>query len=80
MLLTIVSQLVYIPGMEVLPTDDELRAWDWLADLRADDRHLMWLSRKTETHYMAVYRYSWGHQEPPIEWLRKVAHLLGRTR
>lgn len=56
--------------------DDQLREWDWIADLNAQERNVMWLSRRTKAHYKAVYRYKWGQAEPPIEWLREAYAVL----
>lgn len=64
---------------EVLPTEDQLRAWDWLAEVKAQERTVLWLSRKTATHYKAAYRYAWGEVRPPIEFLRAAAAALGVT-
>lgn len=60
---------------EVLPTDEDLRAWDWLKTLKEQDRSVIWLARKTDTVYHRVYRYGYG-QTTPIEWLRKAAAVL----
>lgn len=60
---------------EVLP-DDPLRAWDWLAELIRQERGIPWLARQTGTHYKAVYRYKWGVQTPPLDWLKAAATVL----
>jgi hypothetical protein len=60
---------------EVLPTLEALRAWDWFAELKRQDRPLTWLARKTGTHYQTVYRYGAG-AHTPAEWLAKVAEIL----
>lgn len=59
-------------------TDDELRAWDWRADLKADERTIPWLARQTNRSQNTVYLYSWGKVKPQIEWLREVARILGK--
>ena len=76
------GQRVYSPDMstaEVLPTPERLRDWDWLAELKGQERSVLWLSRRTGAHYKAVYRYAWGHAQPPIAWLLAAAAALGVT-
>lgn len=63
---------------EDLPTEAELREWDWQAELKRQERSALWLARQTNTHYKAVDRYKWGYQQPPLAWLQKVARVLGR--
>lgn len=58
-------------------TDDELRAWDWPAELRRQDRTVIWLARRTGTAYRTAYRYRAGDQPPTIEFLRSAAAILG---
>lgn len=60
---------------EVL-TDADLRAWDWRADLKADERGIPWLARQTGKAQSTVYNYAYGFREAPIEWLRDVARVL----
>lgn len=62
---------------EVL-TDDELRAWDWRADLKAQGRGVPWLARETNRQQNTVYKYAWGKLTPSIEWLRDAARVLGK--
>lgn len=62
---------------EVL-TDDDLRSWDWRAELKAQERGIPWLARRTNRAQNTVYLYAWGKVTPPIEWLRSVAEVLGR--
>jgi hypothetical protein len=57
-------------------TDDDLRAWDWRAALKADERTIPWLARQTGRAQNTVYLYAWGKVTPQIEWLREVARLL----
>lgn len=57
-------------------TDDELRAWDWKAALKAEERGIPWLARRTGRAQHTVYRYSWGTLPTPIEWLRAAAAVL----
>lgn len=64
---------------EVLPTPERLRGWDWLAELKGQERSVLWLSRQTDTHYKRVYRYAWGDYQPPIAWLLAAAAALGVT-
>jgi hypothetical protein len=62
---------------EVLP-DDPLRAWDWRADLRRQERGIPWLARQTNRSQTTVYRYAYGTLPTPIGWLQDVARVLGK--
>lgn len=57
-------------------TDDDLRTWDWRADLKADERGIPWLARQTGKAQSTVYKYAYGLRPIPIEWLRIVARVL----
>lgn len=61
-----------------LRTDAELRAWDWRADLKAEERGIPWLAKRTGRSMSAVYKYAYGVLPTPIEWLRKAAAVLGK--
>lgn len=61
-------------------TLDELRAWDWRAELDRQERQMTWLARHTNRSVGALYRYSGGSLTPPESWLRDVARLLGVER
>ena len=54
----------------------ELRAWDWKAALKADERSIPWLAKRTSKAQRTVYGYSRGELVPPIEWLREAAAVL----
>lgn len=56
----------------------DLRAWDWRAELRAQERTMTWLARNTDRSLSALYRYLYGSLTPPETWLRDVARLLGK--
>jgi hypothetical protein len=61
------------------PADEaELRAWDWKADLYADERSIPWLARRTGKAQRTVYGYSRGEIVPPLAWLRDAAAILRR--
>jgi hypothetical protein len=62
-----------------LQTDDELRSWDWRADLAADERPVTWLARQTETPARTVYSYAYGQRTTSLAWLRRAAQVLGRA-
>lgn len=62
---------------EVQPTDEELRAWDWQADLRRAERSIAWLSRRTSRAQRTIYSYRYGEYEAPLDWLRE-AHTVIR--
>jgi hypothetical protein len=61
-----------------IPTELELRTWDWLAELKRQDRNLAWLARKTGAHYRSVYRWARGERVVPLGWLIQVARILGQ--
>lgn len=61
------------------PTDGELRAWDWHAELMRQERTVPWLARQTKAHYRAIYRYADGTLVAPLDWLRAAAQVLGRA-
>ena len=64
---------------EDLPNDEaELRAWDWRAALKADERSIPWLARRTNKAQRTVYGYARGELVPPLAWLREAAAVLGR--
>lgn len=54
----------------------QLRAWDWKADLRSDERSIPWLARKTGKPQRTVYAYSYGQVRAPLEWLRDAYRVL----
>lgn len=66
-----------------LPSNPPLEAsgWDLRGALKASERSVPWLARKTGKHPMTVYRYVWGHRTPPIGWLAQArAALEGQTQ
>jgi hypothetical protein len=58
-------------------TDADLRAWDWRAELRAQERSVPWLARRTNRSDQMVYKYALGRLPTPIAWLRDAARVLG---
>lgn len=65
---------------EVQQDDEaELRAWDWRAELKAQDRSIPWLARQTDRQQNTVYKYAWGELTPKVEWLRAAARALGKV-
>lgn len=63
----------------VAPTEDELRAWDWLAELKRQERSIPWLARHTQRSQHSVYQYANGRQPTPLVWLEQAAIVLGIT-
>lgn len=61
------------------PTEAELRAWDWLAELHRQERSIPWLARQTDRHQHTVYQIAWGKQRASLEWLRSAARVLGKV-
>ena len=55
-----------------------LRAWDWQAELRNQDRSKAWLARQLGTTPRNVYAYAYAEVTAPVAWLRKVAAILAR--
>lgn len=65
------------PELRTIPLDDaELRAWDWRAELRAQERSVPWLARRTGRSDGMVYKYASGALPTPIAWLRAAAVVL----
>lgn len=58
--------------------DDDLRSWDWRAALRAEERTIPWLAKRTDRAQRTVYGYAYGTATPPLEWLRAAAIVLGK--
>jgi hypothetical protein len=58
------------------PTDEELRAWDWRAELTLNERSMPWLARHTQRSESAVRKYASGENPTPIQWLRMAAAAL----
>ena len=56
--------------------EQQLRSWDWQADLRSDERSIPWLARKTGKSQRAVYSYAYGESRPSLEWLRDAYRVL----
>jgi hypothetical protein len=56
--------------------ENQLRAWDWRADLKADERSIPWLARKTGAPQRTVYAYAYGEVRPPLSWLREAYRIL----
>ena len=74
-------QRVYGLGMDLTKepqTDVDLASWDWLAELRRQERRIPWLARQTGVAQNTVYRYASGRNQTPISWLREAATVLGR--
>jgi hypothetical protein len=60
-------------------TEAELRAWDWRAELKRQDRSIPWLARQTDRADQTVYQYSSGATRPSLAWLRDVARVLASS-
>jgi hypothetical protein len=58
------------------PTDDELRAWDWNADLARRGAPASWLAAQTDRAVQTVYQYRSGQTRPSLDWLRAAWRLL----
>lgn len=65
------SELVRFEEMEA-----QLRAWDWQAALKADERSIPWLARKTNKSQRSVYAYAYGEARPSLDWLRAAYRVL----
>jgi hypothetical protein len=59
-------------------TEAELRAWDWNAELKAQERSVPWLARHTGVRQETVYKFRWGTRTPSLDWLRSAARVLGK--
>jgi hypothetical protein len=60
------------------PEEADLRSWDWLAALRAEERYIPWLAKRTSRAQRTVYGYARGELVPPLDWLREAAVVLGK--
>lgn len=60
--------------------DESLRSWNWRAALKAEERTIPWLARKTDRAQRTVYGYAYKQLPAPIEWLRAVAEVLRKDR
>jgi hypothetical protein len=65
------TELQHFEDMEA-----RLRAWDWLAALKADERSIPWLARKTGKSQRSIYAYSYGQATPSLAWLRDAYRVL----
>lgn len=60
------------------PTDAELLAWDWRAELRAQGRTIVWLAGRTGRPQNTVYAWAYGNRSAALPWLRLAyAELMG---
>jgi hypothetical protein len=64
---------------QVAPDQSPLREWDWRADLRAQERTIPWLARKTDRAQSTVYAYAYGTVRPSLSWLEEAARVLGKA-
>ena len=60
------------------PEEAALRAWDWRAALKADERTIPWLAKRTSRAQRTVYGYARGELVAPLDWLREAAAVLGK--
>lgn len=51
--------------------------YDWLTELRRQERSILWLARRTNRSRNSVYAYAWGKRTPPATWLKSAALALG---
>jgi len=65
-----------VPG--TIDDEPELRAWDWRAELKRQERSMSWLARHTQRSESAVNKYASGANPTPVAWLRHAAIALGR--
>lgn len=79
--MTKLGQSLYSPlvsSTESVPTNEQLGAWDWRAELVRQERDVMWLARKTGAHYRAAYHWANGERATPPGWLLAAWNVLGR--
>ena len=60
-------------------SDTDLASWDWKGALKAEERSLEWLARRTDRSLSAVNKYSAGNRAAPVDWLRLAARVLGKA-
>ena len=70
--------MTYTEDLPIPADEAELRAWDWRAALKADERSIPWLAKRTSKSQRTVYGYSRGELVPPLAWLREAAAVLGK--
>lgn len=51
--------------------------FDWRAELRAQERNVMWLSRRSGIGYRTLYRIVNGEQQPSEAQIVLIARALG---
>ena len=51
--------------------------FDWMTELRKQERSILWLARRTNRSRNSVYAYAWGKRKPPASWLQSAAKALG---
>ncbi|HET7029134.1 MAG TPA: hypothetical protein VFI34_01380 [Candidatus Limnocylindrales bacterium] len=71
-----VDQVAWLADLDQVPSDDQLRSWDWSAEAARQDRSNAWLGRKTGKSQPTVSRYAHGTLKPPADWLRAAWHIL----
>jgi transcriptional regulator with XRE-family HTH domain len=64
--------------MPELQQADDLAAWDWRAELRAQGRSVAWLARRLDVAQVTLHRYANGSRKPSTPFLRAVARELGK--
>jgi hypothetical protein len=62
---------------QMSPGPVDLAGWDWKTELKAQERSLEWLARRTQRSTSAVNGYSAGRMIPPASWLAMAAQVLG---
>ena len=50
---------------------------DWLAELRRQERSILWLVRQTGWGRTSVYLYAWGCRKAPAAFIAKASKALG---
>jgi hypothetical protein len=61
-------------------SEDDLRSWDWRAELKRQERQVTWLARHTDRAATTVHKYASGEIPTPLSWLREAEIVLGRGR
>lgn len=66
-----------MPDPEERQYPPSVARFDWRAELRAQERNVMWLSRRSGIGYRTLYRIVNGEQNPSDAQIVLIARALG---
>jgi hypothetical protein len=68
--------MIFLMDTPEVRQDVDLSSWDWMATLKAEERSLRWLARKTGRSGTTLHRYARGTLPTPVGFLRQAAAAL----